>query len=358
MNILFRYTARQNLFLLASVLCLGVGIYLLADVFENLERFIAADAGFLTAITYFAVKIPMIISQILPAVFLLACIVQIRLMANNKELIALGAGGISPLVIVKYFMIISCIWGVIQFAFSDYLGIKGENLARKILTEDVKGLSASQKTITGVWFTEGDYIVHIQEARPMLKEGVGFSAYQLSADKNHIENIILADSFVTQKDFWLLKNARITNTKNYSIKEEPSFQIALKQTLSAFVVAQSKKTFSQYSFGELGATIKRLKNSGSNVEALKTSWHNKLAYAASLLVMGLLALSISLSGKNMYICLGQGLICIFLLYSFNAFASSLGAKGGLTPILAAWLPNLSFGVLSCLWLYQAFFRTK
>ena len=95
MSLMSRYLLRQNLFLMFMVLGVGIGLYLLSDLFDRLDDFLEAGVSAKVAITYFVVKTPLIISQILPAVFLIACILQLCIMARSRELVALQAGGIS-----------------------------------------------------------------------------------------------------------------------------------------------------------------------------------------------------------------------------------------------------------------------
>ena len=62
---------RQNVFLMLTCLGAGVFIYLLTDLSDRLEAFLDAGLGARQILTYFMVKMPLIFSQILPAVFLL-----------------------------------------------------------------------------------------------------------------------------------------------------------------------------------------------------------------------------------------------------------------------------------------------
>ena len=102
MTLLSKYLIKQNLFLLLTILLIGTGIYLLTDLFDRIDDFLETKMSFFAIVAYFVIKIPIIISQILPAVFLIALIIQLNLLTKNKELVALHAGGISPMVLVKF----------------------------------------------------------------------------------------------------------------------------------------------------------------------------------------------------------------------------------------------------------------
>ena len=71
MSLLFRYLTKNNAMILIPTLAVGHGLYVLTDLFERLENFIEAGLSVGMVLTYFVVKMPLVISQILPVIFLL-----------------------------------------------------------------------------------------------------------------------------------------------------------------------------------------------------------------------------------------------------------------------------------------------
>ena len=78
---------------------------------------------------------------------------------------------------------------------------------------------------------------------------------------------------------------------------------------------------------QLGDAISQLKSSGSNVEALRTAWHAKLAYAASILVMAFVATAIVSWKDNIYIAVTVALLCTFLYFAVYTLGTTLGQRG-------------------------------
>ena len=70
MSLLFRYLTRTNAFILLPSLGVGIGLYVLTYLFERLDNFIEAGLSAGMVLTYFVVKTPLVISQILPVIFL------------------------------------------------------------------------------------------------------------------------------------------------------------------------------------------------------------------------------------------------------------------------------------------------
>ncbi len=176
MSLLVRYLLRNNLFLLCAILLVGTGLYVLTDLFERLDVFLDASFSLFAILGYYALKIPLIMGQILPAVFLIAVIVQFCLMARARELIALQSGGVSPFVFLRFLLVYGVLWAVIQLALTQGLGIEGDRLAAKVWREEVKGKSERDSEMRGLWFVDKSYIVYLGVADPVGGKGTGFLA--------------------------------------------------------------------------------------------------------------------------------------------------------------------------------------
>ncbi|MFR0873523.1 MAG: hypothetical protein ACLSHC_01870 [Bilophila wadsworthia] len=68
MSLLFRYLTKNNAMILLPTLAVGIGLYVLTDLFERLDNFIEAGLSVGMVLTYF-VEDAAVISQILPVIF-------------------------------------------------------------------------------------------------------------------------------------------------------------------------------------------------------------------------------------------------------------------------------------------------
>nr|HML48494.1 LptF/LptG family permease [Clostridia bacterium] len=195
MSLLFRYLFRNNLLLILPTLAIGTGLYILSDLFDRLDDFLEAGVSFRIAAWYFVAKTPLIVSQILPAVFLLATLAQLCLMSRGRELIALQAGGVSLGRVARALVVCGMAWAVVQLGFSQVLGVSGELEAARIWSEDVRGKTAATATLRNVWFTDGPYVVNLAEVVPAKGEGRNLAAYELSPDGQAISRVIRAATF-------------------------------------------------------------------------------------------------------------------------------------------------------------------
>lgn len=343
-GVLGRYLARQNLFLILMCLCVGTGIYLLSDLFDRVDDFVSAGLGLGSILTYFAVKLPVILSQILPAVFLLALVVQLGLVSRSRELMALRAGGLSPSWFTRFFLIYALAWSLVQFGFSQVLGVYGEREAGRIWKEDVRKKQMDKLTLKNLWFRDGAYIVEMDEGVVARNQATGVTVYEFDTESQKLVRILSARAAEGGSGGWSLNGVTILDTASFLSSQEDSLSLPLHQELKAFAAADQSESQTLLPIWQLSKTIDELRESGSNVERLRTAWHSRFSYAFSIAIMALLALALTSWSENLYLNLGLSLSLVFVQYGMHAVGVTAGDKGLLPPFIAAWLGNILFGL--------------
>jgi lipopolysaccharide export system permease protein len=346
-GVLSRYLIRQNLYLMAICLTVGTSLYLLSDIFDRLDDFIRAELGAQTILFYFIVKIPLIVSQLMPAVFLLALVVQLGVLSRSREMLALRAGGVSFAWFIRFFIVYALIWSAGQLVFSQFLGVFGEQEANRIWKEDVRKKQLDELTIRDLWFRDGPFIVLAKEAQPSKSRASDITVYEFTTDNQELIRILNAKKALIDDHGWGLLDVHELDTRTFVTVDRPSQFLSVRQNLSAYAAVELKGDTAQLPLFELSRAIKRLQESGSNVEILQTVWHSKLSYAFSIVIMALLALTLVTFSENVYANIGLSLILIFIQYGVHVVGATAGEKGVLPPIVAAWLGNGIMGALAC-----------
>ena len=345
LSTLQRYLLAQNLFL--NGLCLGVGvcIYLLQDLVENLDVFVQAGVGVGTMVGFFLAKLPLILSQILPAAFLVSLIVQIGLLVRHRELLALQSGGVSYAALVRFYAVYGLVWCFAQLFLAQALGVAGQRTMDRIWVEDVRKEEAGQVELRDIWFLSGTYVVSIDGAYPEQRRGRDITVY-VYGEGNTLQRIIVASQFDILDTGWELHEPRVYETLTFEVREEASLRLDISQDLEVFGALQTRFEPAALSLFELGRIISYLEGTGSNVERLRTAWHMKWSYAFSLLMMALIALALYTIFDSLYLNIALGLAIVFVYYVLFVLGVSLGERGFLSPFLGAWLGNLLFGFLA------------
>lgn len=338
MSLLFRYVIRGNILLMLPTLAVGMGLYILTDLFERLENFIEAGLTFSMVAMYFVVKMPLVISQILPVIFLLSTVIQLCIMARSRELVALQAGGISLVTVGRMLLVCGVLWGATQLGFSEVLGVAGERESARIWQEEVRKRSMAASVLTDLWFTEGQWVVSLEALQPD-NVGLGFSGYELDKSGLSVRRMVMAKLFHAKPGEWTLTDVTVYEPLAYGLVRHESMSLPLEQNPQTFRLITPGSKPQQLPLWQLGDVIDRLSDSGSNVELLRTAWHMKLAYAVSLVVMALVATAIVASTSNIYIATALALVSTFLYYAVFTVGTALGQRGILSPPMAAWLAN-------------------
>ena len=339
------YVVRQNLFLMATCLGAGTFIYLLMDLSDRLEHFLDAGLGVRQILTYFAVKMPLVLAQILPAVFLLAVVLQIGLMVRSREMMALRAGGVSITWFLRFFLIYALIWSAGQLVFSQYIASYGEQEASRIWREEVRKRQLDKRVLKNLWFREGAYIVHAGEAQPTQSRVNDVTVYEFDRDTNRLSRIMTAKKGLVDEHGWGLLDVWEIETDDFASMKLLTHFIPLRQDMRGFLSSDSGDK-ADLPLWSLGKIIEELRESGSNVERLRTAWHGKWAYAFSIVTMALLALAMCTFFENLYVNLLLSLLLVFGYYGVYVLGITTGQKGLVPPIVGAWLANVLFSTLA------------
>jgi len=345
-GVLGRYLVRQNLYLMAICLSVGTCIYLLSDMFDRLDDFFSAGLGGGTIVYYFVVKMPLIISQLMPAIFLLAMVIQLGVLTRSKEMLALRAGGVSYGWFIRFFIIYAMIWSIGQLAFSQYIGVWGETEANRIWKEEVRKKQLDELAINDLWLRDGQFIALSKKAIPSKNQIDDVTVYQFDRSGQDIVRIYSAAKGAATSKGWILSNVIELDAQTFVFTRHVSLMLPIKQVLSDYAAVELKGDKAQLPLFELSGAIKKLEASGSNVEILKTAWHGKWSYAFSMTIMAMLALALMTFSENVYANIGYSLILIFVQYGIHVVGATAGEKGVLAPIVAAWMGNMIMGGLA------------
>ncbi len=343
-NILVWYLIRQNLFLLALVFGVGIGVYVLIELFDVLDDFLNAGVGLSSMLVYFAARIPAIISQIFPAVFLISLLVQFSLMHRNREIIALASCAVPFAATGRVIFVYAFVWSVLLFGFSQSLGTRGHALAQRIWKEEVRKKQLSQQVIGNVWFKEDGRIVRIDSLQPFQGKGWGVVVYTLSKDGTGITRITEARRVEIDGTTWKLMDAGSVDVQTFSRRTQAVVKLELKTDPRSFATLKRKLGSQYISYWELSRIVTTLDRAGSNVEGLRTALYAKVSYPFSLVIMACAGIVLTLVISNVYISVLSGLGVIFVYYVLFVMSTAAGENGTLAPMIAAWMPNTIFGL--------------
>lgn len=345
LKILDRYIIGKLLSTFVFVVFVLLSIISVIDYTEKNEDFIKHNLSFSKIMTeYFFNFIPYMGNMLSPITIFIASVFVTARLASHTEIIAMLSGGVSfRRLLVPYFigasLVAICIFGLIgwvvpkankkRVAFENqYLKeqfyYNKRHIHMKIAPESYIYMeSYNNVTRTGYQFT----LEHIVGEELKQKIKTGRISWNESKKSWRLD-------FYTTREF---KDGQEYITHGQAM--DTVLSITPKDFESNYLLYET------FTLTELDHYIELLKSRGvENVEAYYVEKYERYAYPFAIIiltVMGAIVASRKTRGGAAY-QIAFGFVLAFVYILFVILSRTLAGAGGLAPLLAAWLPNLTF----------------
>jgi lipopolysaccharide export system permease protein len=332
-------------------------IYLAVDFFQRVDNFIMADVPLMRMISYFLLKLPLIISQLTPICVLLTVLITFGLMNKNNELIALKSGGVSVYFLLRPVFVIGVISSICLFILAEVIVPVSISKANKIWLQEVKKKSLLTSRQKNIWFKGTRSIYFISHYDPTKNMVSGISLNYFDADFRLIKRVE-ARQGIYENDQWtfedIMEQVLIENYGDYNV----SFYDRRVMDVDFFPqdLKRAVKKSEEMNVTELFAYIKSVESEGYDATPYRVDFHAKFAIPFICIIMCIIATSIAVKRRireGLSISIAYGLGMIFLYGVAHSFFISIGYGGVLPPLIAAWIANLVFLCLGLINLIHA-----
>ena len=348
MGTLDRYVALTYIRMLGiSALALCSVFYIAA--FTELTEKVLKGAGTWTMLwTYLAYATPQYFYYIIPLSVLLATLITIAMLTKNSELVVMKACGISLYRVALPMVGAGILAGATIFVLEQTVLGPANREAEAIKYVLKGGRLESFGVLNRRWVMgdDGD-IYHYSYFDPRTRRFSGLWTYEFNADMTRLTRRTFAQQAAFVKDAtWQVEHGW---TREFTGSGEAGEFLPFETTLKTFEPASLFTTESPdpdfMSYTQLRAYTERLRASGLDVVKQQVALWRKISFPFVTLIMTLLAVpfavTIGRSGAMAGIGVAIGIAIIYWT-TISVFAA-MGAGGVMTPVLAAWAPNLLFG---------------
>jgi LPS export ABC transporter permease LptG/LPS export ABC transporter permease LptF len=354
--ILDEYVLREFLTTFALVLVTFVTLMLVFTFFELLSDIIRNQTPLVTVGEYLFNLTPSMIYLITPLSVLIGVLVVFGVMNRNSELTAMKATGISLYRITVPVLVIAAILSVLLFAF-DELYLPQANRKQEALRNVIKGKPAETVEHPGHKWMFGEQrpgepsvIFSYQYFDPDIDTFGNITVFEFDPGTFTLTKRIFATSAEWQPNLhaWVFEDGWVRTFKGPEIATFQDFAVSTFREVyePASYFKRDVRPSSEMSFGELARYIHSLRQSGFNTVPLRVQLNHKLAYPLISLVMGVLAIPFALSmgkrGSLSSIAVAIGVAVTY--YVVSGFFENMGNVSWLPAFLAAWSPDLLFGL--------------
>ncbi len=360
-NTFDRYLSRQFLGIFA--ICLGALfiLWMLLDLDDNLSDFSGAKNKFNSVVGFYILRSPAILIVLLPYSLLLANIYCLGKFSKTNEIIAMVQSG-TGILRLSWPLIFAGCWCSILLLGLNYQwaphseGKRDDMIAlaqgRPII--EAKNVLYRAPNSDRLWMV-GTFPEKFLKGEPL--QNIEITVINPDRSINHrIES--QSASYDKETRTWTFHNPLISRFEYgqapiYEQLEEPLIQTTWKETPSQII--KPGLSVEYLGIPELKSWLisPLAKQMTANLPSYLTHWHYRWALPITCLVTVLLAVPLSIhfsrrgGGSGIFLAVVLSVMMLFI----STITLALGESGSLSPMLAAWLPNICFAGLG-LYLYH------
>ena len=356
MRLLDRYVVSN--FLQAYIYCIAgfLSVWLIFDISDNISTFIDEKFGFMLTVKYYFTQVPEVFIILLPVALLLALLFSLGRMSRANEIVSMLTAGVSiprvlgPLIGMGLLTVAASL--ALNYSLAPHAEMAKKNFIATARAHQfsIQGQIFRNRTDLRTWF--------IQSFRPGHDLFNNVQVLQQDANDNIIENYLAARAtFDPKTKTWDLEQVKVVHYDNTgNITEEkmlPSLKIE-HWTETPFRLGSANVRAEYLSFPELKEYLHF--NSDFPVTLLapfRTHLHYRLALPWTCLVVVCIAapLGIGYSRRGVLASVASAVVLVFSMNFLTHLFLALGEGDRISPVAAAWTPNLIFTVIGLYLLY-------
>ena len=345
-GIINRYLMREITGIFALGLTIFTLVLLMGRMVKLMEMVVANGVPLAEVLRLIILLLPSFLVLTIPMAFLLAVLLAFGRLSSDNEITVLKASGLSLGALLPPVLLTASAAALLTL-FISVVAVPWGNTGFKQMTMDVArkyAASAIRKRIfrddlPGIVL----YVDQYDEARRTMQRVM----IQDSRDAERPLTIFAKSGLISSDDGTgvlriLLKNGSIhTQQKDdYRLISFGEYLLTAESGRSTPLV----RTEMDLGIGELRSGIASSKVTPQVRLKMATELHSRFAFPFATFVFAILALPLGLSNRRS----GKGagftisILILLVYYVLLSFLRTLAEKGGISPVLAVWLPNMIF----------------
>ncbi len=333
-------------------------ITVVIDVSEKTDDFVNSKLGFMDIVTkYYYGFIPHILALLFPIFVFIAVVFFTSKMAGRSEIIAILASGTSFNRFLRPFFIggvllASLLWVANRFIIPRANEIRVSFQAKYIDGNSTYSPLVSQRTNLYIRIDSFTYAGVNYDT--LTKTGTGFFMQRIKNNKMNYNLRAETIRWDTAKNKWQLDNVleRTINGLNEKVTLVPNK--IMNFNFKPFDLKRDEYAKDKLNTPDLDRFIKLEELRGAEgLNTLKVERYRRDATPAAVLLLTMIGAVVASrrvrGGSGVHMTIAFLTTALFILT--DRFSTIFSVKGNLSPLLAAWLPNILFSFVG-LWFYK------
>jgi lipopolysaccharide export system permease protein len=351
MRILSRYIGREFLKLLALWSSSFFLIFFVVELFERINAIIVNKAPLYLILEYFLYTTPLFLTQTLPFATLLAALITLGVLARNNEIVAMKAHGVSTYRMIFPLLVLAA--SVTAFIFLCNETIVPYAARKATYVWSVKVKKQEERAffqLNKIWYRGENAIYNIRLLEPKKNILQGVTIYYFDEAFNLRRRLDAREAHWTGDGWTFYKVAIRAFLPDGEVKTEmyDEKDIPIPERPEDF--KKGMQDPNQMTYGELKEYVERLRSDGYDPTRYVVELHKKVSFPFLTLIMVLMGSPLALAashGRGGGIAQGVGISLVigFIYWVVFAISVAMGYSGTFPPFIAAWAPNIFFGLI-------------
>ena len=343
--LLSRYIARQYLQMLGVAFGLLLVGYFLVDILRRFQQLARYQAESMEVVRFYAARLPLLASRILPMALLLATALTVSLLSAQRELIAVRACGIAASRALAPIFLIAALITPAYFLFNEIVVPQTNALADHLKETQIKDRGAgAQRLEKAIWYRAGTHAYQATQLDPTLGKAQDLSIYELGTNGLPVSRTDARSASYVGQGMWKLVDPVRVEISEQGLRTTPA------EPLTQLGTTPRKKKVDTKSWNvqRLTQEIREAEAAGYQATAYRVDLHAKLALPLTCLLFPAVVLFFAVHGPPFPGPAPTFFASIILGVSYIVLSDvfiSLGYGGFLPPSLAGWSVS---GLLSIL----------
>jgi lipopolysaccharide export system permease protein len=345
MKILSIYVLGTFAKILAFVLPVFIGLYLVVEFVERIDDFLQYQASMGTITLYLLVRIPVVGVQVGPLAVLLSVALSVALLQRSREITAFLAAGTSPWHIIYPFLLGAGIVSALGLGAEEFILPRAHRTLMDF--QDDQRRSPPQDALMQqgeLWFrASAATFVHIELLDPAAERIHGLTIYRKDADGELIEQVYAREArWLFGR--WILLDGTTSRFQGKLTTHIDHFTwLEMPIGMEPEALQSMFTPPSHMSLSELQSYMRRLRDRGVDMTTYARDFQTKLATPFMGVVMAVIGLAAMWGTHDTRrISFGfVGTLCGAAVYWVTMMAgTALGGTQQLSLLLGIWLPHL------------------
>lgn len=343
------YIIRKFLGTFFFTITLLLSIAVVFDVSEKLDDFLKEDAPFKAIVFDYYLNFVLFYGNLFSSMIVfIAAILFTSRMTDRTEVVAILTGGISfNRMLWPYFVAATLLAGG-SFYLNNWV----------IPTTNQSRIDFTIKYIDGEKFIRYNdlhrqvrpgELIYFDSYRPDTKKGLNFTYEKIEDGALTYKLSALMITWSDEKEMWKVDNYTIRRFTKDGETLEKGRELFTEYPFTPDDLVIQKYTIETMNYGELNAFIEQEELRGSeNINMYYIEKYKRLSWPVATYILTLIAISISTQKKRggLGLNIAIGLLIVVSYIFFMQISTTFAVLGTMSPLLAVWIPNITFSILA------------